>query len=302
MSPGSPGRRGPVRAWPALFVLVLPFGCASASDTHVKKLASSGVAYGTALDSLLVATSEAAIDASSSRLISETTGEKDARIRAEFLDAQDRIVKPQLVVFEQLREQARLLAKYFQALADLADENTDKEVSDSLVGSAKALETLGTELGASSFLNQGEQDALHQAAGIVVHGVRQHAIAVELEARGNLIDQQLRINEALLRALTKKVNADLTTVAKQGYARDVKEPLVKDEVTDTTSWMALRKQYLLGNGNVEALDKATDAAAQLRAAWRACLEGRFDAAAIQDVLKDVDSALSLTESIEAAHK
>jgi hypothetical protein len=171
-----------------------------------------------------------------------------------------------------------------------------------LVGSAKALEALGTSLGASTLLNQSEQDALHQAAGIVVHGVRQHAIAVELEARGNLIDQQLRINEALLRALTKKLHSDLTTLAVQGYARDVKGPFVNDRVTNTRSWMAMRKQYLLGDRNVEALDEASQAAVQLQAAWRACLEGRFDEAAIQDVLKDVDSALSLTESIEAARK
>jgi hypothetical protein len=234
--------------------------------------------------------------------VSETSGEKDAVLRAQFLDAQDKIVKPQVAVFEQLREQARLLARYFQALAELAEDGTDKDVGDSLVGSAKALDKLGTELGASSFLGQDEQDALHQAAGIVVHGVRDHAIAVELEARGNLIVRQLRINEALIRALTKKLHADLATLAVQGYARDVKGPFVNDKVTNTKSWMALRKQYLLTDRNVEALEQAADAADQLRAAWRACLEGRFDDAAIQDVLKNVDAALSLTESIEAARK
>ena len=288
--------------WLALLGLAFLGGCASTSDSHVKKLASSGVAYGTALDSLLVATEETAVDASSSRLVSETSGEKDATTRAQFLEAQDAIVKPQLVVFEQLREQARLLASYFQALGELADDSTDKDVGDSLVGSAKALDKLGTELGASSFLGADEQDALHQAAGIVVHGVRQHAIAVELEARGNLIDRQLRLNEALIRALTRKLKADLATLTVQGYARDVKGPFVNDKVTNTKSWMALRKQYLLTDRNVEALEKAADAATQLRAAWVACLEGRFDADAIQDALADVDAALSLTESIEAARK
>lgn len=291
-----------VPVWLALLALALPIGCASTSDSHVKKLASSGVAYGTALDSLLATTEATAVDASSSRLVSETAGEKDAAIRTQFLDSQDKIVKPQIEVLEKLRQQARLLAKYFQALAELAEDSSDKEVGDSLVGSARALQKLGTELGASKLLGQDEQDALHQAAGIVVHGVRQHAIAVELEARGNLIDLQLRINEALVRALAEKLKADLATLSVQGYARDVKEPFVSDRVTNTKSWMALRKQYLLADRNVDALEKVAAAATQLRAAWRACLEGRFDDDAIQDVLKDVDSALSLTESIEAARK
>jgi hypothetical protein len=117
-----------------------------------------------------------------------------------------------------------------------------------------------------------------------------------------LIDLQLRINQELVSALRQKLKSDLASLFVLGYARDVKGPFVKDQVTDAKSWMDQRKAYLLMDRSVDALDKAGSAASQLRTAWRACLEGRFDDAAIQDVLQDIDSALLLAESLKAAQR
>jgi hypothetical protein len=282
--------------------LALGFAVSCASTSHVKELASSGAAYSTALDALLQATRESAVDASSARALSQAFGLADATVRARILESQDKLTTSMLGELERLRRHARLLGRYFEALGDLDDDGADQSASKAVVGSADALADLGKALAVSDQLSKAEKDALGQAAGLVVAGVRERAIARELQARADLIDLQLRIHKELLEALRGKLRADQQSVFDLGYARDVKEPFEAGQIGDSRAWIERRRGYLLMDKDLEALEKAGDAASRLRSAWRGSVEGKFDAEAQRDVLKKIDEAVALAESVEKARK
>jgi hypothetical protein len=260
------------------------------------------VAYGTALDTLLTATEETAVNASSARALSQGQGVKTPASRVEILKGQDEIIERTLGDLEKLRRHSRLLKRYFEALANLADSATDEPAAKAVAGSAEALEALGKELGASSTLSKEQKDAIGKAASLVVRGVRARAIARELEARANVIDRQLQIHHELLRALRDKIRDDARSVYDLGYARDVRKPFEADQIADAREWIGRRRAYLLMDRNVEALEKASDAASRLRSAWKAWVENRFDAAALADVMKQVDSAVAMASTVNATAK
>ena len=281
-----------------LLSVPLAWGCASASGGHVKEVASSGVAYGTALDSLLTATEETAVDASSARALSEGRGVKTEAVRTRILEGQDKLTATTVGDLEKLRAHARLLKRYFQALADLADRAADESAAKAVAASAEALEAVGKELGASSALSSGQKDALGKATAFVVQGVRELAVARELSARASVIDLQLRIHQELLLALRDKLKADAGSVFEIGYARDIRIPFETDQIGSARDWISLRRTYLLMDRKIEALERASDAASRLRAAWKAYIENRIDAAALADALKQADSAVALAESVK----
>lgn len=242
------------------------------------------------------------MDASSARALSQASGLGNATVRAGILESQDKLTASMLGEIEKLRRHARLLGRYFEALGDLADDAADQSASKAVVGSADALADLGKALAVSDQLSKAEKDALGQAAGLVVAGVRERAIARELQARADLIDLQLRIHKELLEALRGKLRADQQSVFDLGYARDVKEPFEAGQIGDSRVWIERRRGYLLMNKDLEALEKAGDVASRLRSAWRASVEGKFDAEAQRDVLKKIDEAVALAESVEKVRK
>ncbi len=283
-------------------VACLAFAASCVSTSHVRELANSGAAYATALDTLMKWTEESAVDATSARALSEAIGVKDAAARVRILDSQDQIAGSMVGELEKLRRHARLLGRYFEALGNLAENAADESASKAVVGSAQALAEVGKELAVSDPLTKAEKDALGQAANLVVAGVRERAIGRELAARADVIDLQLRIHKDLLGALRGKLRADQQSVFDLGYARDVKEPFEEGQVGDARAWIEQRRGYLLMDKDLEALEKASRASSRLRSAWKAYVEGKFDAAAQRDALKEMDEAVALAETLEKASK
>jgi len=286
------------RAGLLLAEALLLLASACASESHVRQLASSGSAYAAGLDTLLSATRESAADASSARALSEGQGVAEAAVRAEILAAQDAMAQSALAELEKLRRHARLLGRYFDALGDLADDAQDAAASRAAVGSADALANLGRELALSDRLTKAQKDGLGEAVHLAVSQVRNRALCEELEARGDLIDFQLRLHRALLDALRGKLRADRQSAAQLAYDRDVRQPFEEGRVADARTWIADRRGYLLRDKDLAALERASDAASRLRSAWKACLEGGFDAAARRDALRQIDEAVALAGSIE----
>lgn len=280
----------------ALLALTLAFlasGCAtSATTSRVKEVASSGVAYGNALEGLLASTEQTAVDASSARALSQGQGVKTTTTRARILEGQDKAIEPLLSDFEKLRRHARLLRRYFQSLSELADNAADESAARAVAGSAQALEKLGKELESSVSLSSEVRDGLSKVTALVVQGVREQAISNELSARASVIDKQLAIEKELLLALRDKLKSDSRDI----YDLGVKAPFESDTVRDSKDWMLQRRTYLLVDRKIEAFERARDAASRLRAAWRAYVEGKAAGPSLTDLLNDVDTAVALAES------
>ncbi len=286
------------RAWRAIPVLVLSVFPACVSTSHAKKLASAGIAYGRAMDTLLRVTQESAVDADSARLLSEGQG-ISREARREVLEKHAAVTET-VADLDRLRRHARLLARYFGALGDLAAGDADKEAADAIGGVASAVNDAGKALGASKLISPADRDALSQLARLTVRAARSRAIAKELETRASSIEQQLRIEHTVLEAIRRKLRSDLESVSELGLQRDVTRPYVEDAIADAKAWIAARRTYLLSPPSPEALHDAGEAAGKLRAAWIAFAEGRLDEAASRGLLSDLDSIVAFAEAVKAA--
>ena len=289
------------RTWlvPALAGLVFSTACAS-TIPHARRIASAGAAYGKACDALLGVAEEKSVDADSARLLSEGQGvsREDRRALLERHAAASELVAE----LERLRQHARLLTRYFETLGSLADDAADTEAGEQIAGVAGALNNVGQALSGSRLLSSDETDLLSKAARLTVRSVRNRALDRELIARADAIDRELRIQQALLSALRRKLQADIASIATLGRERDVTRPFVEATITDPRGWIALRRGYLLAPRGVEALSDASDAASKLRSAWAAFVEGRFDEAAQAGLMTDLDEIVAFAESAKAALK
>ncbi len=276
----------------SLFLFLLLSGCASTS--HVKRLASAGAAYGSTIATLLRATQETAVDADSARLLSEGHG-VSRETRRELLEKHAAIART-VADLERLRQHARLLTRYFEALRELADSETERSAREALEGAAAASARLGKELGASTLLEPREKDSLGQLASFAVRGIRERAIAEELRKRGPFIDEQLRIQQAVLEAVRRKFKADRQSLYDLELQREVIRPYVEDRIADESEWAQTRRGFVLREAGVEALEEAGEAASRFRSAWAAFVEGRLNEAALRSLLRDIESLVAFAET------
>jgi hypothetical protein len=280
-----------------LFLLLLPLcpACASVTAEHAKKVAAAGTAWGRATDALLLSAEEIAIDADSARVLSEGQGlAPDARRRVFEKHAG---VAQGVADFERLRRHARLLTRYFARLGDLSDPAVDRAADEAASRAAGAAAELGRELSGSALLTSSERDLLGRTAALSVRGVREHALARELEARGAAIAHELLVQQTLLEAVRRRVRADAASAHDLGMQRDVARPYWENAVADPPGWIALRRRYTLPHAVSDALADAGDTASRLRAAWAALAEGRLDAAAWSALLADAETLASFASAV-----
>ena len=282
--------------------LFLPLVLCSAcgSTKHAQSLATAGAAYGRATDVLLRATQESAVDADSARLLSEAQGL--AREERRALLEKHAAVSATVADLERLRRHARLLARYFEALGRLAENDADKAAADATGSAATALNALGQQLTGSTLVTAAERDVLSQTARLSVEAIRRGAIDRELSARADSIDREIQIQQTLLDAIRRKLRADLESVATLGRERDVARPFVENAVADPRGWIALRRGYLLAAQDIDALKNASSAASKLRTAWKALVAGRFDETARAELMADLETMVSYAETVRTLQR
>jgi hypothetical protein len=281
-----------------LSTLLLCSACGSTS--HARKLATAGAAYGRATDALLGVTQETAVDADSARLLSEAQGLSREERRA--LLEKHALVSETVADLTRLRRHARLLARYFEELGRMAENDADTAAADATGAAATALNALGKQLTGSTLLDAGERDLLSQTARLSVEAIRRRAIDRELSARAASIDREIQIQQTLLDAVRRKLRADLESVTTLGRARDVARPFVENTVGDPRGWIALRRGYILSAQDTDALKNASDAASKLRAAWKAFVDGRFDETARAGLMADIETMVAYAETVRALQR
>lgn len=278
-----------------LIMLLTTGGCISVSQ--VEHLSAAGATYGASMDTLLYVAEENAVNADSERLLSQGRGIPDNDRKKIYADHEG--IYAVIETLEHLRQHARLLQRYFNALNVLATTDAPARDQNAVQGAAAALDEVGQQLYKSPLLEPAQQDALGQLAGLVAKTVQRHYIAKELKARADIIEQQLRIQKEVTRAVAKKLRADLQSIATLGIQREVMSPYVKGKITNESKWIQQRKTYVLAKAGVDALSSAEQAAAKLQQAWVAVIKREFDELAFHDLLKDIETLVSLAETAKA---
>ncbi|MEP7132121.1 MAG: hypothetical protein ABI914_03075 [Acidobacteriota bacterium] len=288
-------RVGFTAAW-----LLLACGCASVRVKHAAAVGTAGAAWGRAVDALLLLAEETAVDADSARVLSEAQGlsrderrvvlEKHASIENEIAD------------LERLRRHARLLARYFDALRDLADSASDRAADAAAARALESATALGREISGSTLLSGAERDLLSKSSGLLVRGVRERALSRELDARAEAVGHELAVQQALLDALRRHIRADAASVKDLGRQREVSRPFLENRIVEPSAWIAERRLYTLPPPSADLLSDASDTASRLRTAWAALSEGRLDGAAWAALLADAETLTSWVRAIREARR
>ena len=287
-----------LRAAIAAAWLLLACGCASVRMEHAAAVGTAGAAWGRAVDALLVLAEETAVDADSARALSEGQGlsREDRRAVLEKHASVEDLISD----LERLRKHARLLARYFEGLKELADPAADRAADAAAAKAADAASDLGRELSGSKLLSASERDLLSKTAGLLVRGVRERALDREVAARASAIDHELAVQKTLLDALRREIRADALSLRELGRQRDVARPYLENRVQDPAAWIAQRRLYTLPPAVGDILADASETASRLRSAWAALAEGRLDAAAWSALLADAETLASWVRAAREA--
>ncbi len=237
------------------------------------------MAYVDAADAFLEEAGDAAIDADSHVLMVARERLPDAAERAKDLVDSNRLLRDRLSLLSDLRQHGHLLRAYFLALAALAE-------SDGPTGIGAATEEIVTSLGAlderikmAKVGNREVGDFTGAVVEIAVAGFRSAALERELKAHASVIERELDLQQAAMRATTEIVRPFRGT--RQLPRR----------------WPTSRREILKAAVSVESADAAGDAAEGLKTSFVKLVEDRLGISDMQALIGDIDRILDLIENV-----
>jgi len=267
-------------------------GCASAQP--YAEFAKAGTAYSGALDKLLVAAGNVQLDKTSETLISLHDVSPP---KLEDVEKKNKLDEDRLKLIGDLRTHARLLAKYFAALADLATTDAPDRAAASTKTAFENLNNFSKSVSSSTVVSQPEAGA--SLTKLVVGGAIRAELRAELEARKDAIRQELLLQDALIKTLASQIGSGLESSNKNRMTRLVIEPLTAPKKLSREEKDQLvidRRGILSASTTVAELGEATKAVASLRQSFEALVEGRLTLAGINSLLADVDAVVSVAEA------
>ena len=275
-------------------------GCKSTQE--YASLAQAGTNYTTAMDNLLVATIDISIDVTSEQLLQD-----DALVNRTVADYQ-KLSQPNeelLQTIQKLRDHTQLLARYFNLLSQLATTNAagriQTEIGSNTSGLLGSLNQVSTQLKGSKLFTESGAAVVAPLTQIVVGGIVRGALKTELEQRKETIQQELVLQERLLKALAKKVGADLRLIKEIREQRLVIESLTATApIAGKDAWLSARRTVLKMPLTVEQLNTASETVKKLREAFEDLCNGKLTRDRLNALVGDFAMLLQLTEKLKAA--
>ena len=275
-------------------VILVALGSGCRSPQEYARFAQAGATYAAALDSLLVASGNVAIDANSERLL------LNDQLANQVLEDYERITsndRARLKVIGQLRQHVRLMARYFGLLHELASSDAPARTQTSISGVITNLNALSTALRGSEFV-RGNAPSL--ISGIVVSGIIRGGLREELRQRQPAIESELKLQEELLKALAASIEANLQDTQSAQEQRRVIGPLTAEApVSNVDQWVTHRRAVLTSQTTIAELRDASKAVEKLNEAFADLTSGRLTLERANSLLSDFSALLAVAEDIRA---
>lgn len=264
-------------------------GCATA-PTEYTAFAQAGAGYAAAVDKLLTSAGVAQVDSTSWTLIMEkaTTGMND-----EIYGEKDQADKARLKVISRLRIHARLLARYFGYLESLATSDAPEKTKIAIEGVVANLEKLPLSMPSSV-------SALPAFGKIAVSFRIKKALRQELDKRKDIIRNELKLQEELLKELTGDITHALALEKSAKEQQLVMDPITsEDPLKSEEKWVLTRREVVYMPITVEEMQLASGAARKMREAFEALLSGEDASGRINALITDVESILDVIDAINS---
>lgn len=281
-----------------LVLTTLTIGC-SKSRKGYANLAQAGTTYAAAIDSLLVATGNIAIDTNSERLLQDDALSNRSIEQYREISSKDEEL---LETIKQLRQHVQLLSRYFGLLYELATsdapDRAQTAIGNETTGVIGNLNKVGNEIRGRGLITAGAAEAISPITGAIASGMIRKALRDELNARKATIQKELLLQEQLLKVLSGRITADSTIAQKAREQRLVIDPLVSPTpIAKPDDWITTRRSVITMKLTAEQLATASDNVKKLREAFEDLASGKLTLDRVNSLLTDFDALLTIAEKL-----
>ena len=278
----------------ALILGIVTSACA-ARITQFGDFAQAGLTYVKASEAVIDDAGVASIRANNVTLVKNRPAIPPENRLAEINTHND-LLKERLVILQDIRRHGRLLQRYFQALADLAGSDAPQAAAAAADGAFASLSKLSpgiktAKVGAASVGN-----LIPAVTKPIVASFKVRALERELELRSEAIANEIALQEAAFTAIGQGLVTDLQVQMNTFETEQVNNPFAADGVLPG-NWVGNREQLLKMTGTVASAGAAVAAARNLRASFESLVNNRFDRAALDSLLLDINAMLDIATKI-----
>jgi len=278
----------------ALILGIVTSACA-ARITQFGDFAQAGLRYVKASEAVIDDAGVASIRANNVTLVKNRPAIPPENRLAEINTHND-LLKERLVILQDIRRHGRLLQRYFQALADLAGSDAPQAAAAAADGAFASLSKLSpgiktAKVGAASVGN-----LIPAVTKPIVASFKVRALERELELRSEAIANEIALQEAAFTAIGQGLVTDLQVQMNTFETEQVNNPFAADGVLPG-NWVGNREQLLKMTGTVASAGAAAAAARNLRASFESLVNNRFDRAALDSLLLDINAMLDIATKI-----
>ncbi len=284
-----------------VFVVFVTFATSCKSTKEYANLAQAGTTYAAAMDRLLIATQEIDIDTNSERLLQDDALTNLSLEKYRNLSSEDEKL---LKLITLLRQHVKLLSRYFGLLYELATSNAperaQKAIGSSTTGVIGNLNKVSAELRGSGFVPSGLAAAAGPITSAIVSAKIRSALKNELNLRKETIQEELVLQEELLKVLSDRITHDLTLIQMTREQRLVIEPLIsKAPIAKPDEWINNRRSILTMSLAAQELKTASTNITKLREAFEDLMSGKLTLDRVNSLLADFDSLLTIAEKLRS---
>ncbi len=301
-APGVFGLRFMLVACIAPLALLCPQGCTSARLNQFKNFAAAGIAYVDAADAVLNEAGDLVVDEDSDNLIMTRDHLSEAQRTStiqKFNDQDQRYLK----ILYDIRRHNRLLRDYFVALAELAGREARSQIGKSTKSLYDSLSKLHQAIGKAQIKDGKAIGTLMEpAVTLAVAQFQQAALEEELRERAQLIERELALQHAAMKAVARvmksrlesTLTADESTKIVLPYAGKGTPPV--DKLPRT--WKADRRRILKARVSSDSVDAVEKVARRLQSNFVKLVNNEFDLDDLHLMIQDMNDVIALMEMLQ----
>ena len=277
-----------------LAVMSMP-ACTTARVNQFKQFADAGQVYVEAIEALSREAANAAVDADSAAL-ERVRLRLPSDERAEAVLEHDELVTTRVRILADLGRHARLLGAYFATLEALAESDAPRELGDATARLVQSMGVVNKRL-RTARVGDAAIDSFSGAVVVISVANLQHAaLQRELDARGQVIERELDMQQAAVMAITDQMKTDLEAVLMHREQIDVVEPYGATARL-ARIWTSRRREILTASASLATAEAGVRAAEHMKLSFEALVENRFGPAEYLALLADIDEVLTLIEAV-----
>lgn len=285
-----------------LIVLALLGGCTStARINQFAAFADLGHKNQVALTSVVDQAVTSTIDANSQEILDArdlyVLGKKwpAGQSSDDILDKQNIAVIATTRQYAEIKRHAALLDDYFQKLAALASYDS-APIAASTTSTVTAIRTLSPKLQSLNIGGVALPKALGDLAPVVINGIKGHMLDSELREHGDLINQELELQERVLAFIADRIAADQELFTQRKILDKLAVPFGDLSKPLSVEWVASRRELLLAQASAaEPAAEAGKLSRELRQAYLQLLAGKLTPEDIASMTSDLSRLLSLVD-------